>query len=245
MHTLARKVLFPLPTLFGIDLSITNEVVLLWIAAAVTFGVLWMACRRRESVARGAFANLFEMLIEFIEKDIVREGVGKQGLAWAPFLLTLFFFILFANLMGLAPLPNHVKSITSNINVTAALAVTVFCITLAINLSRHGIWGFVKKFRPAGVPGWLTVLVVPIEIVTWLVKPFSLAIRLFANMLAGHAVVGMFVGMTVGAAVLLKALPFAGAVVMSGFEIFSSFIQAFIFTMLAGLYIREALEETH
>jgi F-type H+-transporting ATPase subunit a len=242
MHEIERVVVIPLPRVCGIDLSVTNEVLLLWAAAAVTFVLLAIACRRKSLVPRGVFRNLFEALIEFIEQEIVRGSIGRQGRAWSPFLLTLFFFILFCNLLGAVPLPEVFKSVTSSLGVTVGLALLVFGVTLAVNLSRHGLSGFVKKFLPAGVPWWICPLVVPIEIVSWLAKPVSLAIRLFANMLVGHALIVMFVGLAAVAAWYLKALPFLGAVAMSCFEIFIAFIQAFIFTLLAGVYIKDALE---
>lgn len=244
MHEIERRILLKLPSVFGVDLSITNEVVLLWLAAVLTFGILWLACRRRGAVARGWFQNLFEALIEFVETEIVKQGVGVEGRSWATFLLTLFFFILFSNLIGLAPFPHHAKAATSSISVTLGLAGIVFVLTVAINLYRHGLVGFLKKFLPAGVPKAAAVIVVPIEIISWLAKPLSLAIRLFANMLVGHALIFVFIGLQMTVAWFLIPLPLVGAVVMSCFEIFVSFIQAFIFTLLAAMYIRDALEST-
>jgi len=243
MHEVPREVLVALPRLLGIDLSITNEVVLLWTAAAVTFVLLSLACRRGALVPSGFFQNFFDALIEMIDKVVVREGIGVHAAAWSPFLVTLFFFVLFCNLLGLVPLPNYFKAVTSSLSVTAGLALLVFVLTTVLAVRRHGWAGFLKKFFPSGLPWWVAFLIVPVEIVSWLAKPLSLAIRLFANMLVGHALILVFVGLAAAGAWYLKALPFAGAVVMSGFEIFISFIQAFIFTMLAGFYIREAIED--
>jgi len=229
----------------GVDLSITNEVLLVWAAAALTFLLLSLGCRRSGLVPRGGFANLFEALVQFIEKQVVHESIGSQGRAWAPFLLTLFFFILIANLVGMLPAPHHVKAVTSNINVTAALALVVFGTTVAISVRTHGLGGFLSKFMPGGVPKWLAPLIVPIEIVSWLAKPLSLAIRLFANMLAGHSLILIFIGLASVSAFYVKPLPLAGAVAMSCFELFVCFVQAFVFTLLSGIYIREALESGH
>jgi F-type H+-transporting ATPase subunit a len=238
VHPASKQIYYRLEAL-GLDL-ITNEVLLLWLAGALTFTLLWAGCRRKGVVAHGPLQNFFESLIEFLQREVVTEGIGEQGRKWSAFLLTLFFFILFSNLLGLVP---GLKSVTGNINVTGALAIIVFAVTLWINLRSHGLWGFMKKFNPKGVPLWLAPMVVPIEIVTWLMKPVSLAIRLFANMMAGHMVIAMFLSMAAGAGILMvKPLPAIGAVAMSAFEIFVCFVQAFIFTMLAGLYIREALE---
>ena len=242
MHEIERQVLIPLPEFMGIDLSITNEVLLLWLAAAVTLVLLAAGCRRRGLIARGWFQNLFEVLVEFIEKEVVRGAVGSRSGAWTPFLMTLFFFILFSNLLGMVPLPSHFKAVTSDLSVTAGLAAMVFAVTLFVNIRSHGLLGFMKKFVPKGIHPAVAVLVVPIEIVSWLAKPLSLAIRLFANMMAGHILILVFVGMEVVAAWFILPLPLAGAVVMSFFELFICFIQALVFTMLTGIYIREALE---
>ena len=242
MHDIPRQVLIKLPTLWGVDLSITNEVLLLWIAATLTFVVVTLACRRKALVPKGAFQNLFEAIIEFLDDAVGRDVLGEHGRHWAPFLLTLFFLILFTNLLGLAPLPSHVKAMTSNINVTAAFAIIVFVTTVVVNIRTHGFLGFLKKFAPSGLPLAVKIMAYPIEVISWLARPLSLAIRLFANMMAGHALILIFLGMAGSTMVLLKPLPYAGAVIMSAFELFVSFVQAFIFTLLAGMYIKDALD---
>lgn len=245
MHTISRHVLVQLPTVLGVDLSITNEVLLVWAAAALTFILLSLGCRRSGLVPKGAFRNVFEVLVEFIDAQVVRTSVGAGGQAWAPFLLTLFFFILVSNLIGTLPAPHHVRAATANINVTAALALVVFGTTVGISVRQHGFGGFLRKFVPGGVPGWLAPLVIPIEIVSWLARPLSLAIRLFANMVAGHSLILIFIGLASASVFYVKPLPLAGAVAMSCFELFVCFVQAFVFTLLSGIYIREALESDH
>lgn len=242
MHEIERQVLFRLPKIIGIDLSITNEVLLLWLAAVITFVLVAAGCRRSGPVARGWLQNLFEALVGFVEKEVVKGAIGKQAGAWTPFLLTLFFFILFSNLLGLVPLPKHVKAITSDFSVTAGLATMVFALTIVVNIRTHGLLGFFRKFIPEGVHPAVALLVVPIEIFSWLAKPLSLAIRLFANMMVGHVLILVFVGLEIAAAWFILPLPLAGAVIMSFFELFICFIQALVFTMLTGIYIREALE---
>lgn len=241
----AERMLVELPSVLGVDLSITPNVAMLLAAAVITYVVLAIACRRRGLVAHGCVPNLFEQLIEYIEEQVVREGIGQDGKRWTSLLLTLFFFILFCDLLGMVPMPGTHQALTANINVTAALALIVFALTLGIGLGTHGIRGFARKFVPSGLPPWIYLLVVPIEFISWLTKPISLAIRLFANMLVGHALVLTFITMLATTAWFAKSLPLVGAVAMAAFEIFVSFIQAFIFTMLAGLYISEALQEAH
>ncbi len=243
MGELETSVVIPIPRIFGIDLSVTNEVVLVWMAGLITLMVLLPVCRRRAPIAQGLYQNLMEGLIEFVEREAVVEGLGSAGPVWAPFLLTMFFFILCANLLGLVPVPGVFQAVTSNINVTAALALIVFLLTLWLKIRQRGVLGFLRGFLPQGVPWWMAALVVPIEVVSWLARPLSLAVRLFANMMAGHALIFVFIGMAMGSAWLLKPIPLIGAIVMDVFEVFVSFIQAFIFTMLAGIYIKDAIED--
>lgn len=242
MHEIERTVIIELPVLFGIDLSITNEIVLLWMAALACFVVLTLACRRKTLVATGVLPNLMETLIEFIDRSAGREILGKQAARWSTFLLTLFFFILFSNLMSLVPLPSHVKAMTSSLSVTGALALIVFAATVVINIRQHGLLGFLARFAPPGLPLAVRIFAFPIEVVSWLARPLSLAIRLFANILAGHALILIFLGMAASSTWFLKPLPYAGAVIMSVFELLVGFLQAFIFTLLAGMYIKDAME---
>ncbi len=243
MHDFHRIVIIRLPPIGGLDLSITNEVILLWAAAAFCFIILATACRRRTGVATGPLQNLVEALIEFIDRSAGQEVLGREAARWSSFLLTLFFFIFTANMMSLFPLPSHVKAMTSNLSVTAALAVIVFMTTVTLNIRRHGVIGFLLKFAPSGLPIPVRVLAFPIELISWLARPFSLAIRLFANILAGHALILVFLGMAASATWFLKPLPFIGAVVMSVFELLVGFLQAFIFTLLSGMYIKDAIEK--
>jgi F-type H+-transporting ATPase subunit a len=164
----------------------------------------------------------------------------------------VFFFILFCNLLGLVPVPGSeehpiFKPITSNINVTGTLAVMVIVLTQAVDIKLHGFVGYLKRFVPKGLPGGIVWLVFILEFVSKLIaRPLSLTLRLFANMLAGHKIIGAFIilGMLIPWKLCpLMILPLIGTVAMSAFELFVCFLQAFIFTTLTGLYIGEALEE--
>lgn len=242
MHEIETVILFNLPSIGGIDLSITNEVLLLWAAAAIVFIMLWMGCRRPNPIPHGIFQNTVEMLIDFIDQNTGREVLGTQAARWSPLLLTLFFFIFTLNLMSLVPVPSHIKAMTSNLSVTAALAVVVFAITVIVNIKIHGVLGFLRKFTLPGLPLFIRIAAFPIEVISWLARPLSLAIRLFANVLAGHALIMIFLGMATSVAWFLKPLPFAGAVIMSVFELLVGFLQAFIFTLLTGMYIKDAID---
>ena len=245
MQELSRKVIIEIPKVMGLDISITNEVILGWVAASVTFLVFFIGSRRKNIVPKGFLANFLEILIDMLDKQVIKENIGEEGKKWAYFIMTTFFFILFSNLLGMLPFPNHVKAPTSNINFTVAMAAIIFITTIYINIRNNGVGGFIMKFIPTGIPAWIIVLIFPIEVISWLAKPFSLAIRLFANMMAGHTLIFILLGLVMAIPAFLKPLPLAGAVVMNCFELFVCFIQAFIFAILTSIYIKDALEERH
>ena len=226
----------------GVDVSITKAVVMMWIACGLTFIFLTLGGRRTKLVPSG-FQNLVEALVNFLRTNLIHETIGEEGLAWFPFIATLFFFILFCNLLGLIP---GAFTATSNINVTATLAVIVFFCTQGAGVAKHGLLGYLKKFVPKGIPLFVIPIMVPIEIISQFAKPFSLAVRLFANMTAGHAVILVFLFMIIMfKSWAITAVPLIGVVVMSAFEIFVGFIQAYIFSILAAMYIAEAVQEAH
>jgi F-type H+-transporting ATPase subunit a len=245
MHEISRKVIIEIPRVMGLDISITNEVLLVWAAAAITFIIFFIGSRRKSYVPKGFLANFLEILIDMLDKQVITANMGEEGKKWASFVMTTFFFIFFANLLGMLPFPNHIKSPSSNINFTIAMAVVVYTTALFVDIKKNGIGGFIMKFIPTGIPVWITVLVFPIEVISWLAKPFSLAIRLFANMMAGHTLIFILLGLVMAIPVYIKPLALAGAVVMNCFELFVCFIQAFIFAMLTSIYIKDALTERH
>ena len=250
------------------NLAITHEVIWVWIAAAMTLVVLVAGAQliARSLATEGKFANFVDAMVEFVRTNIVEEFLGHHGKKWFGFFAALFFFILFANILGKLPAPvagssDHphfwLESPTGNINVTAALAVFVFVIAQVVGVIKLGPAGyFKKKFLLPGAPWWVQPLALIIMPIVLLAEPFSLAVRLFANMTAGHMVMLTFASaQMVGGVwlashpnVLVKAgavLPFALSVVLLAFEYFVAFIQAFIFALLAALYLSESLEEHH
>jgi F-type H+-transporting ATPase subunit a len=242
--------------LLGINLSITNYVVMLWLAAALTFLLLVGAARVVTVAGEGRFANLVEALLDFVRENISDAFIGHHGAKWFPFVACIFFFILFSNLLGLVPLPGYFHAGTSNLNVTAVMAIVVFLVVQAVAVKQHGLKYYLGLLFPKSAPGWLRYTLMPlIEFVGIFARPFSLAVRLFANMTAGHQIIIVLLsGELIGVTYLLKQgffmkilspLPLLGAIVMDGFEIFVAFIQAFIFALLAALYLGEALEESH
>jgi F-type H+-transporting ATPase subunit a len=250
MEHLQPHVLIPL-NIGGLDVSITNAVLTLWIACALVFLIMTLAGRMGKLVPKG-LQNMMESLVSFAKNTLVVEIMGEDGLVWFPFIATLFFFILFCDLLGLVP---KMFTPTSNINVTATLAVIVFICSQGAGILKHGIGGYCSTFVPKGMPGGIAGLVLKgfmiiIEIISMFARPFSLAVRLFANMTAGHLVIMVFISMIFmfqGTIIKIFITPTSVvmAVVMMAFEIFVSVLQAFIFAILASIYISLAVHPEH
>ena len=242
--------------MLGINLSITNFVVMLWLGAALTFLLLVGAARAVRVTGEGRFANLVEALLDFVRENISDAFIGHHGAKWFPFVACIFFFILFNNLLGLVPFPGYFHAGTSNLNVTAVMAIVVFLVVQVVAVKQHGPKYYLSLLFPKSAPAWLRFSLMPfIELIGVFARPFSLAIRLFANMTAGHQIIiVLLTGELIGVTYLLKQgifmkilspLPLLGVIVMDAFEIFVAFIQAFIFALLTALYLGEALEESH
>lgn len=227
----------------GIDVSITRNVVMMWIACAVVFTLFVIAARRaKEAVPRGLRGPI-EMLILFVRDDIVRRSIPHGGDRYLNYLLTTFFFILGCNFIGLIP---GMSTPTANISVTAALALIAFLMIQYAGIREQGLIQHFKNLIPPGLPAWLLPIMLPVEFLGMFTKPFALCVRLFANMTAGHVAILsliflIFILKTVFAAVL--SVPFALFVYV--LEILVAFIQAFIFTMLAALFIGMSAHPAH
>src|SRR6266850_4732077 len=190
----------------GIDLSITNNVVMLWLASALTFLFLVGAARAVTVTGTGRLPNLVESLLDFVRENVVEAFMGHNGAKWFPFVATIFFFILFNNLLGLVPVPSYFHAGTSNLNVTAVLAIVVFLVVQAVAVKQHGLKYYVGLLFPKTAPSWLRFTLMPlIELIGIFARPFSLAIRLFANMTAGHQIiVVLLTGEMIGVTYMLK-----------------------------------------
>lgn len=240
LEELKPPVYYPLK-LYGIDLSITKAVVALWVAALIVFLLVWLPSRRLKLDGGGRFQNLVESIIEFIQHSFVTEIMGEEGKPFFPFVATLFLFIFVTNLVGLIP---GFFAASSLIGTTAAWAVIVFILYNLAGIRRHGLLGYVKHFFPK-VPVFLYPIIIPLEIISHIARPVSLAIRLFANVVAGHMVLLVFTFLAVTAVWFIKPLPFAMIVIMDLFEIFVAAIQAYIFAVLAAIYISQAVASEH
>lgn len=229
----------------GFDLSFTNSSAYMILAAALGAGFLLLATFGRQIVP-GRLQSSAELLYEFIAKTL-RENAGEDGMRFFPFVFSLFMFVLVANLIGMVP---YAFTVTSHIIVTLALAMTVFLTVTIYGLWRNGL-RFFRLFMPSGVPLALAPIIVPIEVVSYLSRPISHSVRLFAVMLAGHITLKVFAGFVVSLAgfgivgIAGAVLPLAMTVALTGLELLMSVIQAYIFAMLTCMYLNHALHPGH
>ncbi|MFA4967038.1 MAG: F0F1 ATP synthase subunit A [Candidatus Margulisiibacteriota bacterium] len=225
----------------GFDISITNGVLIGFLAAVLVI-LFFLAAANQAKLKPTFIQTIAEYLIQFV-KDEMLSPLGEEAYAWLPFIVSIFCFILFCNLLGLIP---GVVPPTSNINFTAMLAVIVFFTVQITGVVRQGPVGYVKSLIPQGVPSLLIPFLLPIEIIGQFARPFSLAVRLFANMFAGHAIILTLIGLIfVFQSYLIVPFPVLGNVAIMAFEVFVSFIQAFIFAFLASSYIIGAVRTEH
>lgn len=226
----------------GLDLSITQPVLWMMIATVLTFGLMTFVAATLKRYPKG-LQNLVEAIVHFLRKELVINVIGEEGKGWFPFVGTLFLFILSCNLLGLIP---GSFTATSNINVTAGLAILVFFLVQGAGIKKYGFVGYFRAFIPKGIPSWILPIMLPIEFISLFAKPFSLAVRLFANMMAGHMVILVFLSMIIlFKSVIITPLPVIGVVIMYAFEIFVALIQAYIFAVLTASYLSDALHMEH
>ncbi|MGQ0662031.1 MAG: F0F1 ATP synthase subunit A [Pseudomonadota bacterium] len=223
----------------GLDVSFTNSALFMVIAVTLVALLMTLPVRGRALVP-GRWQSLVELGYQFIA-NMVHENVGTAGRQYFPFVFTLFMFILGANLLGMIPFS---FTPTSHIIVTFALAIVVFTGVTIIGFARHGTH-FIRFFVPSGVPLPVLILLVPIEIMSYFIRPITLSVRLFANMTAGHTILKVFGGFVVALGILFGWVPLAALVVLTGFEFFIAFIQAFVFTILTCLYLNDAINMHH
>ncbi|EDP64321.1 F0F1-type ATP synthase, subunit a [alpha proteobacterium BAL199] len=222
----------------GVDLSFTNSALFMALAVAAVAVFLIQSMRGRHLVPN-RWQSMAELSYEFIA-NMVRENVGSDGRPYFPFIFALFMFILLGNLLGMVP---YSYTFTSQIIVTFALAITVFIGVTLVAIVRHGVH-FLTFFFPAGAPIYMAPLLIPIEILSYLSRPVSLSVRLFANMMAGHTMMKVFGGFVVALGVFGVA-PMVVLVALTGFEILVAVLQAYVFTILTCIYLRDALHLHH
>ncbi|HWK46117.1 MAG TPA: F0F1 ATP synthase subunit A [Stellaceae bacterium] len=219
----------------GLDASFTNSS-LMMVAAIVVITLFLTLSMRRAQMVPGRWQSMAELCYEFIA-TMIRENVGSEGRKYFPFVFSLFMFILFGNLLGMIPFS---FTYTSHIIVTFALALTVFVLVTIVALVRHGLH-FFTFFFPAGAPVVMAPLLIPIEILSYLSRPVSLSIRLFANMMAGHTMLKVFGAFTVSLG-LLGFMPLVVNIGLTLFEVLVAVLQAYVFTILTCLYLKDAID---
>ena len=217
-----------------LDVSFTNSA-LFMVLAVLLITALVLLTTRNARLVPSRWQSVTELFYETIAK-MIDEYVGHGGERYFPFVFTLFMFILFGNFLGMIP---YSFTFTSHIIVTFAMAAVVFVGVTIIGIARHGLH-FLSLFAPAGVPLWLLPLLVPIEMISYFIRPFTLSIRLFANMLAGHTMLAIFGGFAASVG-LLAILPVALDVAILALEVLVAALQAYVFAILTCLYLRDAL----
>lgn len=229
----------------GIDVSFTNASGFMLLGVVLVIAFFTVATSKSQLVP-SRLQSMAEVGYGFIA-DMLRSAAGEEGLKFFPFVFTLFFFILAANLIGLMP---YAFTTTSHIVVTAALALLVILIVLGYGLMKNGL-SFFKLFAPAGAPWPIYFILVPIEVISFLARPLTLALRLFANMLAGHIMLKLFAAFTVGlaasgtAAMALAPLSFGMSIALNALEFLVAGLQAYVFAILTCVYLNDAIHPSH
>ncbi len=233
LHQFEVKTLIPIE-IAGFDISITNSAAYMGLAVFLTLALFFVGTSK-QAVVPGRLQCLVEMSYEFVA-NMIKENVGKEGKKYFPFVASIFFFVLFGNLIGMIP---YSFTFTSQLIVTFGLASLVFITVTIIGFLCHGV-KFLKFFMPEGAPILLAPILIPIELISYLSRPVSLSVRLFANMMAGHTMLKVFAMFTVllgmyGVSTILLNT------VLIGFEILVAFLQAYVFSILTCLYLSDAI----
>ena len=225
--------------LYNTDISFTNSALSMLISIFVASIIFYFGSKKNGGTPN-KLQMLTEMSYDFIA-NMVKDNVGSGGKAYFPFIFTLFLFILFGNVLGMVP---YNFTYTSHIIVTFGLAGFIFIAVTLIGIFKHGI-SFLKFFVPSGVPMSLLPILIPIEVISYFVRPISLSLRLFANMMAGHTMLKVFASFIVLLGLIGGWAPLLLVIVLTGFEIMIAVLQAYVFTILCCLYLNDALNLHH
>jgi F-type H+-transporting ATPase subunit a len=220
--------------LFGFDISFTNSALYMVVA---TFGIIsfMLLATHKKSLIPSKLQVIAESAYNFVF-EIIRGTIGDEGTKFFPLIFSLFTFILFCNFLGLTP---YSFTATSQIAVTLTMALLAFVVIVIFAIKRNGIGGFLHMFLPSGVPLAMAPMIFAIELFSFLIRPFTLSVRLFANMVAGHVLLKVVAGFIISLGLVAGILPFAFSIIMTGFEVFVAFLQAYIFAILVCAYIGE------
>ena len=245
IHQFQINKIIPIENVGGLDLSFTNASLFMVITVAATSAFLYLTTANRGLVP-GRLQSISEMAYEFVA-SMLRDAAGTQGMRFFPMVFSLFMFVLVANLFGMFP---YFFTVTSSIIVTFALALLVIGTVVIYGFMKHG-FKFLGLFVPEGIPALLVPLVVLIEVISFVSRPISLSVRLFANMLAGHITLKVFAGFVASLSALGALgvggaiLPLAMTVALTGLEFLVAFLQAYVFAVLTCMYLNDALHPSH
>ena len=229
----------------GYDISFTNSAAFM-VATVVSATAFFMLTTTGRGLIPGRLQSICEIIYEFVA-NMLRSSAGSEGMRFFPLIFSLFTFILLLNMFGMFP---YFFTVTSHIAITGALALLVIATVIIYGIVRNGL-GFFKLFVPSGVPIFIMPLIIPIEIMSFISRPISLSVRLFANMLAGHITLKVFTGFIVSLSglgiggVVASILPLGMAVALTGLEFLVAFLQAYVFAMLACMYLNDAIHPSH
>lgn len=223
----------------GWDVSFTNESLFMVIVIGL-ITLLMVLGTRRSRLIPTRLQSMVEIFYEFVE-NMLEDTCGPKGKPFFPFIFTLFAFILFANLIGLIP---YTYTVTSQLVITFSLAIVVFIGATVVGLMRHGLH-FLTFFVPKGVPVLMLPMLVPIEILSYFFRPVSLSLRLFANMMAGHTMLKVFAGFVIALGLFVGWLPLGFIAALTGLEVIVAALQAYVFAILACIYLNDGLNMAH
>ncbi|MQX35029.1 F0F1 ATP synthase subunit A [Roseospira navarrensis] len=224
------------PIIVGpLDLSFTNSSLAMAFAVGAS-ALIFYAGTRRLSLVPGRMQSVAEMMYEFVA-NMVRDNVGKEGMKYFPFIFALFLFVFFGNILGMVP-GNF--TFTSHIAVTGALALAIFIAVTIIGFMRHGL-GYLRMFFPRGAPILTAPILIPIEIISYLSRPFSLSVRLFANMTVGHIMLKVLAGFVVALGLVGGVVPLVAVIGITVLEFFIAALQAYVFVILTCIYLNDAI----
>ena len=239
MHQFNVYRIGPEISLGNVDISFTNASLFMVISALTIVSVLFVGTKKK-AIVPTKIQLLTELSYTLVSK-MISDTAGSKAKPYFPFIFSLFMFVLFCNMLGMLP---YSFTVTSHIIVTFALAAIIFLGVTIIGFVNHGI-GYLKLFIPSGVPLFLLPLIVIIEIISYLSRPVSLSVRLFANMLAGHTMLKVFGGFVISLGIIGGWLPLSFTVALTGLEMLIAFLQAYVFAILTCIYLNDALNLNH
>lgn len=240
LHQFEIHKIYPLNLKIGsveIDISITNSTIFMLVTVICVMGLLLLGLKRGYHLRKPTQLEAVSEMTFSAIANLVKENCGDEAKKYLPFVMSFFMLIAMGNLIGMVP---YTFTFTSHIIVTFAMASLVFVVITIIGFIHHGI-GYLKIFLPEGAPLFLAPILIPIELISYLSRPISLSVRLFANIMAGHIVLKIFAGFVVSLGIIGGVIPLGMTVILTFFEVFVALVQAYIFSILTCVYLNDAL----